>query len=296
MVVGAFLWLRYLRFVPTSTSVVTPGNTNALTSGSAVIYAVGDIADCDTDGDESAAALLAATTGSILTLGDTVYPDGSPERFRDCFDPAWGAYKARIRPVPGNHDYVTKNAAGYFAYFGAAAAESTGGYYSYDLGGWHLIALNSNCSAVGGCGAASPMLAWLKDDLARHLDACTLAYYHHPRWSSGQHGSDATLQDLWQILVDGGVDVVLNGHDHDYERFAPLDAEGRTATNGTREFVVGTGGKSRYTFSRIEPASQVRDNTSFGVLKFMLGAGDYAWEFLPVAGADFADRGKSSCQ
>lgn len=295
VLIAGFGWYRYLYFVPTNiVSISNTANVNSSLPTGQTIYAVGDIADCTATADDAVADLLKTTTGPILTLGDTVYPDGSVKQFTDCFDPAWGTLKSRIRPVVGNHEYQTKNAAGYYGYFGVSAGDPAKGYYSYDLGAWHLVALNANCGAVGGCGANSPEIAWLKKDLSDHPARCTLAYYHQPRWSSGEHGNNEDLQTVWQTLVTGGVDVVLNGHDHDYERFAPLDAVGRIDESGTREFVVGTGGKSQYNFIHLQPRSEARDNTGAGVLRLTLSPTGYVWKFMPVTGAA-GDSGASTC-
>jgi hypothetical protein len=199
-------------------------------------------------------------------------------------------------PAPGNHEYHVAGAAGYFGYFGAAAGQSTKGYYSYDRGGWHIVVLNSNCDEVDGCGPASAQVQWLKEDMRTHPTQCALAYMHHPRFSSGQqHGSTPALDTIWRELVVGGVDVALAAHDHLYERFASLDAEGRPSNVGIRAFTVGTGGRSHYNFGQILPGSEARDNTSYGVLKLTLRESYYDWEFVPVDGASFSDRGSGTC-
>lgn len=292
MIIGVGVWWRWYRYYPVSTA------TNAASvrevSSDPTILAAGDIADCDSSGDEATAALLDGSETLILTLGDHVYPSGGLARFRDCYDSSWGRYKDRTRPVPGNHDYTDPQAAGYFAYFGSAAGDPSKGYYSYDVGAWHVVALNTNCGAVGGCGPGSAQLAWLEADVRAHPAACTLAAMHHPRFSSGQHGDDDGLDPLWKALVDSGVDIVLAGHDHDYERFGPMDRNGRLAAGGTRLFVVGTGGKSHYVMPRTHPASQTRDNTSFGVLQLTLHPTGYDWAFEPATGS-FHDAGTGTC-
>jgi hypothetical protein len=182
-----------------------------------ILVAVGDIASCSSDGDEATAALLDGLSGTIATLGDHAYRSGTPQEFADCYDPSWGRHKDRTRPAPGNHDYETSGAAGYFDYFGAAAGEPGKGYYSYDLGTWHIVVLNSNCSQVGGCGEGTPQEQWLREDLAAHPATCTLAYWHHPLFSSGtEHGGNESMQPVWQALYDAGADVVLAGHEHNY--------------------------------------------------------------------------------
>jgi hypothetical protein len=268
----------------------------AQSGDTAVVLAAGDVASCGSSGDEATAKLLAANEGTILPLGDLAYESGTASEFADCYDPSWGPFKARTRPAPGNHDYGTSGAAPYYAYFGANAGESRTGYYSYDLGAWHLIALNSNCSQAGGCGAGSPQEQWLRADLAAHSNSCTLAYWHHPRFSSGQHGDTPSTQPLWQALYDGGAELVLVGHDHLYERFDPMNGAGQADTAyGLRELVIGTGGRSHYSFNSIKPNSVVRNNDTYGVVRFVLRPDGYDWEFLPEAGKTFTDAGSGSC-
>jgi hypothetical protein len=262
----------------------------------AVLVAVGDIASCKSEGDEATAALLDRQPGVIAALGDTVYESGKPEEYARCFAPAWERHKQRIRPAVGNHEYQTPGASGYFAYFGEQAGEPGKGYYSYDLGRWHIIVLNSNCKQVGGCDADSPQVEWLRSDLAAHPTQCALAYWHHPRFSSGQHGNFPSIQTIWEILYQHGVDIVLAGHDHDYERFAPLDAQGQAdPERGIRSFVVGTGGRSLRPFGEIHPASEVRDHQTYGVLKLTLRPDSYEWQFIPAAGGTFTDAGQGTC-
>lgn len=194
--------------------------------GTAVLIAVGDIADCGTRADEATALLVRDMAGTIATLGDHVYDNGSKQEFADCYHPTWGRVKARTRPAPGNHDYGTRGGQGYFGYFGGAAGDRGRGYYSYGLGGWHIVVLNSNCTEVRGCGRDSPQGRWLRKDLAAHPTTCTLAYWHHPLFSSGtEHGGDDAMKPAWEALYDAGVDVVLSGHEHNYERFAPQDPQ-----------------------------------------------------------------------
>jgi hypothetical protein len=232
----------------------------------------------------------------VLTLGDHQYENGTLAKFRRSYDPAWGRLKGRTRPAPGNHDYETAGAAGYFDYFGAAAGSRSRGYYSFDVGAWHLIALNSECANIGGCGKGSRQERWLRADLAAHPAACTLAYWHKPRFSSGMHGDDPAYDAFWRALYEAGADVVLNGHDHDYERFAPQRPD-RVAdpARGVREFVVGTGGKTYYGFRTIRRNSQVRNTGTFGVLRLVLRPAGYDWRFLPEAGRTFTDAGHGAC-
>jgi hypothetical protein len=287
----------WVRGVATGTSVVT-ARVGALAASADVVVAppvlvgAGDIARCASTGDEATAALLDTLPGIVFTAGDDAYPSGTPADFADCYHPSWGRHRGRTRPSPGNHDYLTAGAAGYFGYFGAQAGEAGVGYYSWDFAGWHLVSLNSNVSMAAG----SPQEAWLRADLAAHPAACTLAYWHHPRFSSGQHGGSTAPAPLWQALFDAGADVVVVGHDHTYERFAPQTPTGTAdAAMGIRQFVVGTGGAGHYAFLTVEPNSEVRDNTSFGVLVLALRPDGYDWRFVPVAGDAFADAGSGAC-
>ncbi len=269
----------------TSISVTVFAPTN-------VLVAAGDIADCTWDGDEKTAAVLDNIAGTVLTLGDTVYSDGTAAEFANCYDPSWGRHKARTRPVPGNHDYNTAGATGYYGYFGALAGDPAKGYYSYDVSGWHIIALNSEISITAG----SIEEQWLRADLAAHPTACTLAYWHRPRFSSGTtHGSSTTLAPLWQALYQYGADIVLSGHEHQYERFAKQNPSGVADPLGIREFVVGTGGFLYGTFTTPIPNSEVRNGETNGVLKLTLHPTGYDWEFVPVAGQTFTDSGSDTC-
>jgi len=259
-----------------------------------VLVGAGDIADCSGSGDEATAALLDNIAGTVFTAGDNVYPDGTDAQFAQCYDPSWGRHKARTRPTPGNHDYHTSSAAPYYHYFGALAGDSGKGYYSYDIGAWHLISLNSNVSMSAG----SAQETWLRQDLAASTKQCTIAYWHHPRFSSGtQHGSLSSAQPLWQALYDAGAEIVISGHEHNYERFAPQTPTGTAdPTRGIREFVVGTGGESHYNDEGTPlPNSEVFNGTDYGVLKLTLSAGSYTWQFIPVSGGTFTDTGSGIC-
>jgi uncharacterized protein YjdB/PKD repeat protein len=264
--------------------------------GPPVIAGAGDIADCSRVSQEATAKLIDSIPGTVVVLGDLAYLDGSAQQFRDCYDPSWGRHKPRTKPTPGNHEYNAGSAAGapgYFGYFGAAAGDPTKGYYSYDLGAWHLIVINNYVDMAAG----SPQEQWLRADLAAHPNACTLAYWHEPRFSSGGNGSAVRTQPMWQALYDYGADVILNGHDHDYERFAPQTPTGvRDNVNGIREFVVGTGGNSLYTFPGGPIAnSEVMSMVSYGVIKMTLWPTSYDWEFIPISGGTFTDRGSALC-
>ncbi len=256
--------------------------------------------------------LVAARPQAVLLLGDVQYECGEASDFTSFYDPSWGRVKDRSHPAVGNHEYRTStdpahpcfgNPAGaqaYFDYFGAAAGDPAKGYYSFDLGAWHLIALNSNCSFVGGCGVGSPQEKWLRADLAANPKACTLAYWHVPRYSSGGRATLAT-QALYQALYDANADLILTGHDHSYERFRPLNANGQIDdVRGIRQFVVGTGGRNLTKFVSSPPNtnvahSQVRNDTTFGVLKLTLHPTSYDWGFVPIAGQSFTDTGTTAC-
>ena len=233
----------------------------------------------------------------MLALGDLQYEDGTWLKFTQSYEASWGRVKSITYPAPGNHEYDSPAAAGYYDYFGARAGDRAKGYYSFDLGAWHLIALNSECSAVGGCGPGSPQLAWLIQDLRSHTSsACTLAFWHHPRFSSGQHGSDATYHAFWQALYDHDADLVLVGHDHNYERFAPQTPLGvADPARGIRQFVVGTGGKTLRPFATVAANSEVRESATFGILKLTLHPTSYDWAFVPEAGRTFTDTGSGTC-
>lgn len=251
-----------------------------------VMLAVGDIGSCPGEADDAVAQLASRLPGTIAVLGDVAYQNGTERDFARCFDPAWGPMISRIRPTPGNHDYLTADAAPYFAYFGQAAGEPGRGWYSYDLGAWHVVVLNSNCSEVA-CGRNSPQVDWLQSDLAQSHAKCLVAYWHHPRWSSGRHGSSDSVDAFWQVLVEADVDVVLNGHDHTYERIS---------RDGVREFVVGTGGRSLYPFEK--PAlreTEARSDDQYGLLWLALGDGTYDWQFLGLGNSGFTDSGSGAC-
>jgi acid phosphatase type 7 len=238
--------------------------------------------------------LLRTNLAAVLTLGDNQYENGEPSNFQVSYESTWGRVRSITQPSPGNHDYGTPGAAGYYTYFGPAAGDPLRGYYSFDIDGWHVVSLNSNCSLIGGCGPGSPQLTWLEQDLAAYPTPCTLAYWHHPRFSTGQHGNDPSYEPFWHALRAAGAEVVLNGHDHDYERFGPLGPTGSTDPAGIREFVVGTGGKGLRPFAS-SPASEVRSADSFGVLELALASDRYAWRFVPAAPGTFTDEGSADC-
>jgi hypothetical protein len=267
------------------------------TQQEAVLIGAGDIADCsDLAGAEATAKLLEANPGTVMALGDLAYPNGTPDDFK-CYHKTWGRVKDRTRPAVGNHEFHSTGASYYFQYFGSAAGDPKTGYYSYDLGAWHIVVLNSECQQVGGCEAGSSQEKWLRADLAAHPVGCTLAYFHKPRFSSGlNHGNDPEVGAFWQALYDYNAELILNGHDHDYERFAPQDPGGNAdPKRGIREFVVGTGGKNHREFGIHKSNSEVRNNHAFGVLKLTLKTTGYDWKFIPEAGKTFTDSGSGSC-
>jgi hypothetical protein len=260
-----------------------------------VFSGAGDITACGTNGAAETAALLAELPGEFFTAGDNSNDHGLMEQYTSCFSPTWGQFMDRLHPSPGNHDYTYDSGAAYYAYFGAAAGEAGKGYYSFDEGAWHVVMLNSNCNYVD-CGEQSQQVQWLAEDLAAHPNRCTLAIWHHPRFSSGLAGSNG-LYPFWQALYDHGADLVINGNDHDYERFAPQDPLGNAdPERGIREFVVGTGGAGQRGFANeVQPNSEARNTGTFGVLKLTLYAERYDWEFIPVAGGEFRDSGSGEC-
>ena len=262
-----------------------------------VLVAAGDIAGCGHLGDTATAAVVSsAIGGTVAVLGDAVYNDGSFTQFANCYAPTWGRFKGRTRPAVGNHEYRTDDAAGYFRYFGVRAGARQKGWYSYDLGSWHVVVLNSNCSEVA-CGKGSEQERWLRADLAAHAKKCTLAYWHHPRFSSdNRHGDWPSVGPFWEALYEHGADVVLGGHAHVYERFAPQNPWGKAdSAFGIRQFTVGTGGAGLYGFRAAKPNSQVRNAKTLGVLKLDLRSNGYDWRFLPQVGKTFTDAGTGAC-
>ena len=286
---------------PTSTATAGPtvGPTQSAVTPSAgadaVLVGAGDIADCGLPDDGATADLIAGIPGTVFTAGDNAYPTGSAAQFRDCYDPTWGRFVDRTRPAPGNHDHLSSGLAGYLGYFGSSAAPNGTSWYSYDLGTWHIIVLDSSCDIVGGCGPDSEQGGWLAADLAASDTPCTLAVWHRPRWSSGLHGNDRTVAPFWQALYDAGADVVVNGHDHDYERFQPQDAAGNVDdAAGVREFVVGTGGAALRSFSSTAANSVVRVTGAHGVIRFDLRPNGYGWRFISTTG-EVSDTGEGTC-
>jgi hypothetical protein len=296
------------------------GNTEvALAASDPVIAAAGDIA-CDPANSNfnggngtstncrqkyTSDLLVDANLAGVLMLGDSQYECGSLEAFTQSYDLSWGRVKSITYPVVGNHEYGTSGgtgctianagAAGHFDYFGAAAGTRGEGYYSFEIGEWHIIALNSNCSEVGGCDASSPQGQWLQTDLATHTNMCTLAFFHHPLFSSGTHAS-SNPYPFWQLLYQYNAELILVGHDHLYERFAPQSPTGAIdPVNGIRQFIIGTGGETLHSISQIALNSESRNDNTYGVLTLTLHPTSYDWEFVPEAGGTFTDSGTAPC-
>ncbi len=260
-------------------------------TSSAIFVGAGDIAECDGPGAERTAELLDGIDGTVFTAGDNAYFHATASDFRECYDITWGRHKFRTRPTPGNHEYESPGAAPYYAYFGGAAGPPGLGYYSYTVGTWHVISLNTEVDL----GPASDQLTWLHNDLAANPAQCTIAIWHRPLFTSGPNGPFLPTRELWQTLYDNGADIVINGHEHLYERFVPQDPQGRVdLVRGMREFIVGTGGAMLYSFVPPRPNSEVRLSV-WGVLKLTLTTGAYRWDFVPVAGSSLVDTGAGVC-
>lgn len=267
--------------------MIGPGTAGVAATTNTVIGA-GDISTCGSVGDTATANLVKGLTGTVFTAGDNVYNSGTATEFATCYDPTWGAFKARTRPAPGNHDYGTAGASGYYAYFGTAAGPAGKGFYAYDLGQWRIYSLNSEI-------VSTEELNWLENDLDVNPRPCAMAYWHHPLFSSGQHGNDASVKPIWDLLYAAGAELVINGHDHDYERFAPQSPSGSAdASAGIREVVVGTGGAGERGFSSVQPNSEVRNATSWGVVVLQLSDTGYTGAFQHASGT-FTDAFSGTC-
>ena len=265
-------------------------------SAQPVLVGAGDISSCANTGDSATTRLLERIPGTVFAAGDNAYESGTAAEFANCYGPTWGRFKARTRPVPGNHEYKSAGAAPYFAYFGSRAGDPGKGWYAYDVGTWRVYSLNSNCASVGGCGPGSAQETWLRADLAENPRECVAAVWHHPLFSSGAHGNYSSSRPLWQALYEAGADIVITGHDHDYERFALQRADGSADPEaGIREFVVGTGGKGTRSFGSTRANSQVRKTGVLGVLKLELRSSSYTWRFVPVSGSTWTDTGAADC-
>lgn len=290
-------------------AALAPGPAAAQDSaGPATVLAAGDIANCTKSlkkqflvwwrgvdryyGADKTAALLAEHDGTVLALGDIAYPRGRAEDFEGCYDPVWGPYNERIHPVPGNHEYYSPAAEPYFDYWGAKAGTRGEGYYSFELGAWHIVALNSALDVEG----RAAQETWLAADLAATGARCILAYWHHPVFGSGKSGGLPKMAGAFKLLHEAGASVVLNGHNHNYERLAPMAPDGSPdPARGIRAFTAGTGGHSLQKVYNPIPGSEIFDNQTWGLLKLELHADRYTWEFLPVAGESFTDSGEASC-
>jgi len=258
----------------------------------ATLVGAADIAACGSRGTEATAALLDQVDGTIFTAGDNAYFQGTMPQYLQCYDPTWGRHKGRTRPAPGNHEYETPGASAYFDYFGSSAGPRGLGYYSFTVGAWHVVSLNSNVPA----GEGSAQLQWLREDLGATNARCVAAIWHHPLFSSGQNGPQPMMHDVWRVLREAGADIVISGHDHIYERFARQDETGRATTGGLRQFTIGTGGAELTSPVRVSVNSEVRGGGVYGVLKLTLNPESYSWQFLPVPPATFSDSGIDNCR
>jgi acid phosphatase type 7 len=277
---------------PPTTPTPTPPPPTPPPAQTAYLVGAGDIADCGFPFVTATAKQLDSISGTVFTLGDNVYQSGSAEAFANCYAPTWGRQLARTRPVPGNHDYDVAGAQPYFQYFGAAAGSPGLGYYSFEAGNWLVLALNSNVPI----GAGSAQYAWVQDELASSTALCTLVLMHHPLFSSSMHGPQAFVRDVWRVLYRYDVELVLTGHDHVYERFAPQDPDGRSdPTHGIRLIIAGTGGSPNYDFKGFQPNSVVQASVH-GVLRLVLQPTSYSWQFLPIPGDSFSDSGTGVCR
>ena len=297
--VGLALLAIATLIAPASVAAVSTAGTG---SGQTVtLVGTGDIAVCGTNVIDSATAALVQevldydATAIAFTVGDNVYPDGGPTYFNDCYEPTWGAFKGRTRPGIGNHEfYNNPGAAGYFEYFGSQAGPAGRGWYRFNVGTWKIYSLTSECSAQSAC--YRKQLRWLKADLRNKPRGCVMAFWHRPLFSTGEHGDSVRMRKVFAALYDAGAELVVNGHDHGYQRFKPVDSLGvEDAANGVREIVAATGGAALYPFTSDNSLVAVRDNTSHGVLRLDLAPGSYNWEFLPVAGDTFTDSGTADC-
>ncbi|PKN86727.1 MAG: alkaline phosphatase [Chloroflexi bacterium HGW-Chloroflexi-8] len=275
---------------PTTTQTPTPMSSPTPVT----LAAVADIAICGQESDDQTAALISDWNADIIIAGDANNEDGTLWQYQNCFQPSWGQYLSRIHPVAGNHDYYNDPIGNYYFYFGERAGEPDKGYYSFDLGDWHIVGLNSNCGFLP-CGPSSDQVAWLKEDLSKTQKECTLAFWHVPRWNSGPAKHANWVQSFWDVLYDAGADVVVNGHDHHYERTGKIDAKGLPdKQNGIVEFIVGTGGAGHYYLETPFPFSEKMIFGEFGVLKLVLEPQSYLWQFINIEG-EVLDEGKNVC-
>ena len=275
---------------PPSTPTPTPPPPQAPTT--AYLAGAGDIADCTVPFAAATGKLLDSFVGTVFTVGDNVYPTGSAESFATCYEQTWGRHVYRTRPTAGNHEYAVAGAEPYFRYFGSAAGSPSAGYYAFDAGNWRVLVLNTNVPINTG----SVQYAWVQTELASNAAPCTLVLMHHPLFSSSEHGPQTFVRDVWRVLYQYGVELVLSGHDHDYERFAPQDPDGRAdSVRGVRQFVVGTGGAPTYALSKSLPNSELQASVH-GVLKLVLQSTSYSWQFVSIPGVSFSDNGTGACR
>ncbi|HEY7189249.1 MAG TPA: metallophosphoesterase [Vicinamibacterales bacterium] len=267
-----------------------PGSGPGPIGETTVLLAAGDIGMCGSIGAAQTGEMLGSLSGTILAVGDMAYLHGTADDFTNCYDPVWGPHKARTKPTPGNHEYETAAAQPYFDYFGPLAGPAGLGYYSFKAGDWLVLSINSNIPVGNG----TAQIQWIRSELTANTSHCALAFFHHPLYSSGPNGDNARLAGLWQLLYDMGVDVIVNGHEHLYERYGPMTPDGqRNDVKGIRQFIVGTGGAGLYTISRLHPVSEVQV-ISHGLLKLTLSSQGYQWEFLQVSGVR-GDYGQDVC-
>jgi hypothetical protein len=272
-------------------SPIPPGPDTGTPGPPAILVGAGDIGQCGSAAVAATALIIDRISGIVFTTGDNAYPNGSAANFRDCFEPHWGRHRERTRPTPGNHDYDTGGAAGYYNYFEDNAGPFGLGYYSYFAGSWRVIALNSEIPV----GPGSAQLQWLRSELTASRSKCTMVYWHKPLFSSGPNGPNRDMREIWRLMYEFDADLVVNGHDHLYERFAPQDPDGRIdQTRGIRQITVGTGGGALYT-PITSAANTEAIGVVYGVLRLTLSAGGYQWQFMPVPGASFSDAGMGQC-
>ena len=284
---------------PTATTTALPPPTasptpTATAAANAVLVGAADIARCDANKDEATAALINGIPGTVFAAGDLAYSGSAATDITDCYGPSWGQFKNRTDPAIGNHEYEIPGATSYWNYWGSAAGTPGQGWYAFNLGTWRIYVLNANCDKVA-CNSGSPQETWLRADLAANPRQCVAAIWHQPLYSSS-YGTINAVRPFWQALYDYHAEIIINGHSHNYERFAQMDPTGAPAPGrGLKEFVVGTGGASPYAFTYTPANSELRNSGAFGVIKFTLKQGSYDWQFIPVAGQTFTDSGSGTC-
>jgi hypothetical protein len=277
------------------------GPLSPASAATASMVAMSDVAGCTSShqptGSSGTANVIDDLSGPLAVVGDEVQGQSTTlQDFRNCYHPRWGQFNGRARPVPGNHEYLTSGAKGYFDYFGSRGGPRGKGYYAYTVGDWQVLALNSNCGNIGGCGPGSAMHSWLKSTLAGSSARCQLAYWHHPRWSHGYHGQNKAVGPLFQLLYNDGVELVLNGHEHAYQRFPALGPSGDKVSDGVVEIVLPSAGASFHGWgAKAGPAPVVRNNNTFGVVALTLRSDGWSSRFVPAPGGSFRDSASGSC-